>query len=295
MSIKDGQKKINKDAGIIKKQNNISFDNDIVHDILFENINNFNNIIFITDKSADNGQIAEYFENCIKNTPKITVSDDEINNIKNNTVNIIPEISGKNLVNISEQILYGTKSFIIGLHLNSYNNVLEKLKTIIALNSNLNDTHINTILSEINAVILNIKYDASNNLSVYSIDKIKSDGLSLQLKNLYTYFEEKNINLINIEPSDNQKNQIIQMQLNDSGIELQKSDEESNKDNILSGPPEQKEILLYSDNTETKNSFEEPVSARQPDNTANTQETGRTKKINKYKLLKEKIKNRKKS
>ncbi len=355
MNIKDRLKKINQDTKIIiepkiiKKQNNISFDNDVVKDILFEYINKFYNIIFITDKSVDNKLISEYFENYIENIPKITVLDKEANdiNIENNTVNLLPEISGKSLIYILEQILYGTKSFIIGLHLNSYENVLEKLKTIIALNSNLTENCINTILAETNALILNIKYDNNNKLSVFNIDKIQLNNQKLSLKNLYIYSDEKTIppNTSSIETKNNQsdlifntivssiqdksqnsnipieknnnspQNTTIQTQINNQPQQNKKNDNDNlnnENQNILPALTKQNEIILSKTNIlEQNNSEDEDKTKNTEDKTSlpsnqnnnnttkecdlNTQKNILPEKINKYKLLKEKIKNKKDS
>ena len=264
MNIKDRLTKIKNFSNSISSQNTITsnnfhFDNDIVNNIIEEHINNFGNIIFVTDISINNNNVAKYFATLIKEDKSISVIDTtkEILNIQNNTINIIQEVSKNNILNIFEQMLFGIKSFILGIHIDSYENIIEKIKTILAINSNLTESNINILLNAANALIINIQIDNNGIFYVKNIDKIQSEDSKILLKNLYTFFYKTEIEA-EIKKEETNK--------------INKNDEISQ---IPSTNKIEKEIKINKQNSE-----EPPTEEK-------------TKKINKYKLLKEKIKQKK--
>ena len=174
-----------------KQSNNskLKFDNNIVINIISEKINNFNNIIFITENTYNNNTVSAYFSNCINTENKINLPS-SVKSIKNETINIFPSVSGELLVKILEQTLMGVKSFVLGISLNSYENVLEKLKTIISMNSNLSEKQINLLLSESNTLLVNVNQDETGTFYVKDIDKIQIENTQLALNNLYTYIDK---------------------------------------------------------------------------------------------------------
>jgi len=275
----------NKENSVLIKN---KFDNEIVVNIITSQLESGNNIIFVTENSMDNNYTAEYFENCIKDTPVMTVYDKNITdiNIGNSIINIIPLVSPKSMVNILEQILLGTGTFIMGIHLNSYDNILEKLKLLITLNSNLQDTGVNLLLFNSNAIIVNIQLNENGALYVKTIDRIKGSCKKVCLNNLYSYMD-KPPEIDNTESEDTADENIVV----DENITVPKeviipkenmTDDKLQVTEEISNIISDKEEVTFNNNN--KNAEELPKNAAD----------GETRiKINKYKLLKEKIKRKK--
>lgn len=324
-----------------KQSNNskLKFDNNIVINIISEKINNFNNIIFITKNTYNQNTVSSYFSNCINTENKINLPS-SVKSIKNETINIFPSVSGELLVKILEQTLMGVKSFVLGICLNSYENVLEKLKTIISMNSNLSEKQINLLLSESNTLLVNVNQDETGTFYVKDIDKIQIENTQLTLNNLYTYidkpeeettqFEPVSIKNEHIETAPLEKNEEAEEQAAEE-ISVEDSINEIIEQNVIS----EEEITTIED-TKEDHIVEEENSADSTDITHTTdsqEQTEETKqiepseqakiepsneienetqnevlvqnkeqikeeqplaqpKVNKYKLLKEKIRNK---
>lgn len=185
-----------------KQSNNskLKFDNNIVINIISEKINNFNNIIFITENTYNNNTVSAYFQNCVIEAENKINLPSSVKNIKKETINIFPSVSGELLVKILEQTLMGVKSFVFGISLNSYENVIEKLETLIAVNSNLSEKQINLLLSESNTILVNVKQDETGAFYVKDIDKIQIENAQLALNNLYTYIDKPEEETTQFEP-----------------------------------------------------------------------------------------------
>ncbi len=324
-----------------KQSNNskLKFDNNIVINIISEKINNFNNIIFITKNTYNQNTVSSYFSNCINTENKINLPS-SVKSIKNETINIFPSVSGELLVKILEQTLMGVKSFVLGICLNSYENVLEKLKTIISMNSNLSEKQINLLLSESNTLLVNVNQDETGTFYVKDIDKIQIENTQLTLNNLYTYidkpeeettqFEPVSIKNEHIETAPLEKNEEAEEQaaeeisVEDSINEIIEqnviSEEEitTNKDTKEDHIVEEENSADSTDITHTTDSQEqteetkpiepskqtkiEPINEikNETPNEVPVQNEEQTKeeqplaqpKVNKYKLLKEKIRNK---
>lgn len=185
-----------------KQSNNsqLKFDNNIVINIISEKINNFNNIIFITKNTYNKNTVSAYFQNCVIEAENKINLPSSVKNIKKETINIFPSVSGELLVKILEQTLMGVKSFVLGISLNSYENVIEKLETLIAVNSNLSEKQINLLLSESNTILVNVKQDETGAFYVKDIDKIQIENAQLALNNLYTYIDKPEEETTQFEP-----------------------------------------------------------------------------------------------
>ena len=202
-----------------KQSNNskLKFDNNIVINIISEKINNFNNIIFITENTYNQNTISTYFTNCVNTENKVTMPS-SVKSIKKGTINMFPSVTGELFVKILEQMLMGVKSFVVGISLNSYENVLEKLKTLIAVNSNISEKQINLLLSEANTILVNVKQDATGTFYVKDIDKIQIENTQATLNNLYTYIDKPEEETTQFEPV------LIKTQI-EKNIEQEKSKE----------------------------------------------------------------------
>lgn len=321
-----------------KQSNNskLKFDNNIVINIISEKINNFNNIIFITKNTYNQNTVSSYFSNCINTENKINLPS-SVKSIKNETINIFPSVSGELLVKILEQTLMGVKSFVLGICLNSYENVLEKLKTIISMNSNLSEKQINLLLSESNTLLVNVNQDETGTFYVKDIDKIQIENTQLTLNNLYTYidkpeeettqFEPVSIKNEHIETAPLEKNEEAEEQAAEE-ISVEDSINEIIEQNVIS----EEEITTNKDTKEdhiveaenstnlagtavsqeqteeikpiepSKQTKIEPINEikNETPNEVPVQNEEQTKeeqplaqpKVNKYKLLKEKIRNK---
>lgn len=192
-------KKIQQNSEKQSNNSQLKFDNNIVINIISEKINNFNNIIFITENTFNQNTVSSYFINCVNAENKVTMPS-SVKSIKKETINIFPSVSGELFVKILEQTLMGVKSFVLGISLNSYENVLEKLKTLIAVNSNLSEKQINLLLSESNTILVNVKQDETGAFYVKDIDKIQIENAQAALNNLYTYIDKPEEDTTQLEP-----------------------------------------------------------------------------------------------
>lgn len=338
MKIKDRLKKNkNENSIFIKtKERNIQefsiedifADSNEIRDYLIEQIKKYRNIILVSSKSFDKLIIAEYINSQIKkeNSRIIEDIDSDINNL-NGVINIIPNPDIRTVVKILEQILYGCSSFIFGLNLGTYENIINKIKTLIALNyQNLSDTNISTLLASANPIIVCVSKNDDDLLFISKISEIKSDETQLKMNDIYT--AEKTVKKIKdnkteiiekdkkikvqkktgkkntIKKSDKEVKKtesetIIQNSKPESktveniAIENNNISEQTEKPifNILDIPDEENGIN-NTEKEETKQEQEFIPAEIQPE-TADYTENEREKKPNKYQILKEKARQKK--
>ncbi len=211
MNIKDRLNTVKQKENVISPDKNkadfFKLDNAAVSDIISEQISNLGNVIFITDKTINNLSVVRCFEEYIGDLPKKIIKNNifDDNDIENSTVNIFPEITGQIFINVLEQMLFGVKSFVIGIHLNSYENVLEKLKTIISVNSNIKESFINVLLSASNALVVNVETDEKGLLYVKNIDKIQTSNSEIYLNSLYEFIDKSDVAM----PADKREISVI--------------------------------------------------------------------------------------
>lgn len=238
--------------------------------IITSALNKYQNILVAGSIECDKTIMSQYIKNFIPKIDSVEVIynvNSEINYINAQRI-IVPEANIHDFIKVLEMCLYGFKSFITTLNIKSYNHIIDTLKTLIALNtSNLQEAGINNLLGTAELLII---YIAKN-----------SDGL-FYIQNIGTIdYNNSEINLIDLYTSENNNVE-----------EGQKAPEETEKieyyiqDNVI----EPSDIEIKNDSDIIEQSVENIIEVEETKNL-----TGENKpvKVNKYKLLKEKLKNKK--
>ena len=313
-----------KDRLVISKRNSISTqipdnqytvnfsevfaNSSVIGSIIRTLIDNNKNIIFTASREFEKTLFVQYFKNLLSNYA-INIEDNfnEYNLSINNKINIYRNTEIPELVKIFEAIITGYKTFAICLNINSAENILEKIKAVIAINyPNMTEKMINTLISESNAVFVNIS-EIRGELVVSSIDElVKADSLSL--KEIYSYIiiENNNLNeekeeIQNIKPT-NLKNILEDEELlnYEPSIQLSETKEENTSEEKIDLKEEQPNTIEEAQNiveideksTESTNEHNEELIENQESEKEISIEEPK-EKINKYKLLREKVKSKK--
>ena len=270
--------------------NNIFVNYDKISGILFSIINQKKNIIFISDNSVDKNIIVSLMQSVLGS------SDIEIlNSIDENIYNLCAKIkyisdsSIIQIVKIFEYIIYGYSSFISLFNLANDENIINKLKTVIAVNfRNLTEENINTLIGCSDSFFVSIEKDEDGLFLVSKVQKINYIENIISLDVIYDYKNaDKNVEQKFVEeakPENSEEdNSYIETEKNilNNDIQYQETDfiESEDADSVI-----QKEQIAI-DINEEKN--EENLI----DSTDNVEEKPIIK-VNKYRLLKEKIKNK---
>ncbi len=270
--------------------NNIFVNYDKINGILFSIINQKKNIIFISDNSVDKNIIVSLMQSVLGS------SDIEIlNSIDENIYNLCAKIkyisdsSIIQIVKIFEYIIYGYSSFISLFNLANDENIINKLKTVIAVNyRNLTEENINTLIGCSDSYFVSIEKDEDGLFFVSKVQKINYVENIISLDVIYDYKNaDKNVEQKFVEeakPENSEEdNSYIETEKNilNNDIQYQETDfiESEDADSVI-----QKEQIAI-DINEEKN--EENLI----DTTDNVEEKPIIK-VNKYRLLKEKIKNK---
>lgn len=254
--------------------------NTITINILLKEINALKNIIFVCDKDCDKKVITDSLKDYIARSLPVCYPTNK-NDFKHNAINILPDIAGNEFVNVLEASLKGVKSFICGLNLKNYDNITDKLRAVIALSSPIADKHIDTLLASSESILVHVSC-YKGIYSIRSIDKIDSEFSVLAVKNLY-----KNLS----DPA----NEVMLNSFNNSYIE--------EKENISDNSVTAEDILTDSaENTESSYSVmseadtkEEYSVENNSDESYSSESNTEDEKENKYKILRERIRQRKQS
>ncbi len=317
-------------------------DNETVKNIILNLLEEDKNIIYLFEQETYNMPIAYYMRaitNCfnsdiIKNIEKIDEFCPQIC--------IVPSPAIDEIIKISEYIMRGYKSFIFGLKLKNYNNVIEKLKALIAINnSNLTEKNINTLISASDLVFIPISKNEEGFYYAEEINMLASKDNDFYLKNLYKYKNEEpeeaadvkspsieeekkeevdittpdfiseevqNTKITNILSDENAKEDENKEKNNDAPVtdktvEVDEEKEAENKtdnekNSIEETDKKEKDIIIEKKEEEIitnspTNVTISPTEAEEEKNDEDKSENHEPpQKVNKYKLLKEKIKNK---
>ncbi len=270
--------------------NNIFVNYDKISGILFSIINQKKNIIFISDNSVDKNIIVSLMQSVLGSYDiEILNSIDE--NIYNlcTKIKFISDSSIIQIVKIFEYIIYGYSSFISLFNLANDENIINKLKTVIAVNfRNLTEENINTLIGCSDSFFVSIEKDEDGLFLVSKVQKINYIENIISLDVIYDYKNaDKNVEQKFVEeakPENSEEdNSYIETEKNilNNDIQYQETDfiESEDADSVI-----QKEQIAIDINEERN---EENLI----DSTDNVEEKPIIK-VNKYRLLKEKIKNK---
>ena len=270
--------------------NNIFVNYDKINGILFSIINQKKNIIFISDNSVDKNIIVSLMQSVLGSYDiEILNSIDE--NIYNlcTKIKFISDSSIIQIVKIFEYIIYGYSSFISLFNLANDENIINKLKTVIAVNfRNLTEENINTLIGCSDSFFVSIEKDEDGLFLVSKVQKINYIENIISLDVIYDYKNaDKNVEQKFVEeakPENSEEdNSYIETEKNilNNDIQYQETDfiESEDADSVI-----QKEQIAIDIN-------EEKNKENLIDSTDNVEEKPIIK-VNKYRLLKEKIKNK---
>lgn len=273
----------------------IFVDSTSVKKIITSAIEKSNNLIFVSDKSIDKNIVAYYVQSLFENK-EIELFNTIEDNIPTclTKINLIPNPSIKQVVKILEYIIYGYKPFIFGLDMASDDKLIDKLKAIIALNySNLTEENIDTLIGCSNSYFISVEKNQNGLLFVSKIQKLDYADNNLLLNLVYPLEKKEEIIEIN------------------NSIEI--SEEEKVEDNIVLAIEEEKETDIVIENSEIEISTSEETSNIENENLIENEEINESElkedsieteistealeekpllKINKYKLLRQKLKNK---
>ncbi len=238
----------------------------IINSVLAEN----KNIIIASSIDCDNSINTQYIRTFIKNTEKVEVLYDinkDINFINANRI-IVPDVNILEFVKILEFILYGYKSFVFTINIKSYDNILENIKTLISLYyKNLSESAIENLLGSSDSIIVYIDKNDDGLFFVSHIGSIEYKNKSLNIIDLYSISNS----------SEDIKSQCINLKDTKAIAKIDNIDYEANENNNYVD----KETLTETELNEfVKNDIE----------LDNEKSDNNNVKVNKYKLLKEKIK-----
>lgn len=284
MALKEKKEtKFKKVRRTIKKKNDSYLNeifsiNETVSEIISSVVSLPKNIIFTASANCDKSIIAAYIKNHLENKNSACV----IENINNKIdfskykVFIIPDSGINGLVKAFEYIVSGYDGFCLGLSLKYNENVIENLQTLIAIhNSNLSLKHIDNIISAAGSVLINFDKNDDGTYVVKNIDEIVKSSNEISLKTLFSeefFNKTKKSEGLLYKPSVSSIQESVKLkQENQDDFNIEKTIVETEKETIEDG------IAL----TETSQTNEEALFV------------GSVEKKNKYKLLKEKIKNKK--
>ena len=248
----------------------IFIQNDKVSNIITSVLAENKNIIIASSIDCDNSINTQYIRTFIKNTEKVEVLYDinkDINFINANRI-IVPDVNILEFVKILEFILYGYKSFVFTINIKSYDNILENIKTLISLYyKNLSESAIENLLGSSDSIIVYIDKNDDGLFFVSHIGSIEYKNKSLNIIDLYSISNS----------SEDIKSQCINLKDTKAIAKIDNIDYEANENNNYLD----KETLTKTELNEfVKNDIE----------LDNEKSDNNNVKVNKYKLLKEKIK-----
>ncbi len=270
--------------------NNIFVNYDKINGILCSIINQKKNIIFISDNSVDKNIVVSLMQS-VSGSSDIEILNSIDENIYNSFTKIkfISDSSIIQIVKIFEYIIYGYSSFISLFNLANDENIINKLKTVIAVNfRNLTEENINTLIGCSDSFFVSIEKDEDGLFLVSKVQKINYIENIISLDVIYDYknadknVEQKFVEEAKPENSEEDNSYIeTEKDILKNDIQYQETDfiESEDDDSVI----QNEQITI--DINEEKN--EENLI----DTTDNVEEKPIIK-VNKYRLLKEKIKNK---
>ncbi len=283
------------------------FDGAEVKKLLNASFLSYKNIIYVCDKSIDNTLIANYFYS-LSNLYGSTIVDNIETDIENfnNRISIIPNPSINEIVKIFEYILCGYKSFVFGLNLSSNLKLINKLKTIIAINyPNLTEVNINTLLGFSNSLFVYVSVNDDGLYYVSEINELIYDNEELNLNNIFSVKKDINVQEIENIAAEDKKDILVDINT-DKEEDMQYSQNRGEQVLPIKAKSEYyiEEEIIEDDEVaveikETSLNFnenqQEVISVLNEDIencSSDFQENKVQSKVNKYKLLKEKVKNK---
>lgn len=284
--VKNKQSELNTD---IEYENIESiFENDkFATDILSNCIKENKNIFLICSSGCDKTLSCKYLYNFYKNKSIVEETESFKESLKysNSQTVIITNPEGKDFIKALEYMLSGLKSFVLAFNFRTYKDILESLIVLIAINGkNLTNVNITHLLKQSEAVLVYIDRNEDGLFSITDISEIT--GVDKELNLIQRYNSRK------IKISENNLN-FESAEIHENVFKKDFGRQETQKDIFQA----------TQDISQTETKVEETLPIREElfgeiiksadENSLSVNETV-SKKINKYKLLKEKIHNKNK-
>lgn len=260
--------------------------NSKAENIIKKLINEDKNIILACSVQNDKSVLPVYIKSFINKNESI----EELRNISDNlsyisaSKIIIPEPSVKDVIKILELILTGFKSFIFSLNIKSTFNIPESIKTLLSLNCPyISQESLNHLLLSSDCAVI---FFSRNDDGLYFVENIGeiiySDSNKIQYENLYIH-----------SPQDAETVDYDNENKNEDENTQDSSDEEiqaNQKEEIEISPVEINDVYNNLEKSEIdENNTEELQDIQEVKNEVKVLKN----KVNKYKLLKMKIKSKK--
>ena len=263
--------------------NEIFLSNKEADAIIMDLMNSSANILFISSLNCENLIISSYLKNYVQKKKSLIIIDDISKKVElsENKKIIIQDFCIMSLVKMLEFSLLGCTGVVTGIDLKSYDNVIEKIQSLILINyPNLTIKQVDNLIYLSNLTLINIEKDNDGLFVIKSIDEIVKTNDRLLLKNKYP-------NPIIVESKEKQEE-------NNKEIISQSAEQITapsvNSDFLQTETISSADINVSPDKVLTK---EEPVINSTTANEIKKEEIQFLSSKNKYKLLKEKIKNKK--
>ena len=273
--------------GTAEKGNIPEFKNALeVSDIVKSLITNKKNLIFVSNRETDKAIIIKFIKNTVPSAYNTTESFDE-NLVNSGKINIIKNASIKDIVKVFEAAISGYKQFICLFYINKNNQIKDKLGALIAINyPPLSDKNIITLMSCSDSVIITIE----NKDDTVIISEIIEMNDSYEINTMYSYDNQEKQQKKKLKKNPEPKEQIIEEKESAAEVIEQPVKKQKIKNILID-----EELLNYeaSDHIVDNNTpdiIEEEIQNDTADETQISSEPA--KKVNKYKLLKEKIKSK---
>lgn len=278
--------------------------NATVEQIIKNSINKEKNIILLCpsylDKTLASNYIRSFFDDNISVEVLRNISDN-LPFVSAEKV-IVPEPSVSEIIKIFELILCDFKTFVFAMNLKTFENVLESLRTLISLNCpNLSANNVEHLIGVSSALLVYIDRTEDGLFSVTNIGKIIYRNNTAFLDVLYSSVKDSTETSLTV--LENNLNSVVE---ETSCVEEQTVSDNSDKDeeqNTLANDVEDdfadvnslEEKLVEEEFIEEKQNDVENTDITDDESslTAETVEDIEPQKVNKYKLLKEKIKSKK--
>ena len=265
---------------------------DFVESFIVKAFNNNKNFILLCDKNCDKEIVCNYISKFINHREKIEIiqntADDLKYSIASKVIAIEPNI--KDIINLLKLSINDFKTFVFTINAKQYENILNSLSTLLLIElPNLKCENVDYLIGASEAIILFFTTDEDGLLYVKNIGEITYNKNELSLSTIYSQtdsiekndIEEKTIEEENIATSE--EIAIETTNKTDIIVETEQKNEEETIEEVA------KEITEVVNDTEVKNVSEEKTKENKLKKIKKAKKE-EDKKINKYKLLKEKAK-----
>ena len=283
--------------------NDIFVKNKSVDQILKTALLKSKNVILLCQSSCDRTVVASYVRNLfLNNNIQVDILNDISGDLPFSSSDkvVVPEASVSDIVKIFELILLDYKSFVFTLNLKSFVNPIESLRVLLALNSqNLTHCNIEHLIGMSESLLVYVEKNEDGLFNITNVGKIQYKNSKLFLDVIYGTTQQDEAD----EFIDEAVETSAPVRKKEKKVKKTSTKTKVVEKPILSMDDEQEMIDVVSDDLSESENAVEPDENFESSLVENSdeqiiendvQQEESTKKVNKYKLLKEKLKNKKK-